>query len=129
MKQVTTALVAIACITFSAFDSVQAQSTKTVSVGFRNTTDTAVIVQGYTVVNGVRKSGQPLSVNKRGGVAFDLNVPSGVRYYTVYDANQPSRILLRDHPVPVQFRDAFLAVATSLTQPGRFLLIPVDPAP
>src|SRR5207249_34780 len=91
MRQVTTALIAMTWLVISVSGSVQAQAAKGgVSVGFRNRTDTGVIVQGYTIVNNVQKRGQTLPVNKS-GMAFESNVPSGTRYYTIYDANQPSR--------------------------------------
>src|SRR5512134_278720 len=70
------------------------------AIGFRNEVKVTVIVQGATVVNGMQRRGQPLRIEptKNG---YDINLPPGVRFITIYDANQPSRVLLRDLPVAV----------------------------
>jgi len=70
------------------------------SIAFRNETPVAVIVQGISIVNGMLRRGQPLLV-VRGRAAGDFNVPAGLRVYSVYDANQPSRVLVKDQPVNV----------------------------
>src|SRR5262245_21360953 len=102
MRQVATALIAMTCFTLLPAGAVQAQLPAAVNVGFRNRTNIPVIVQGYSIVNNVQRRGQTLKIQQQGGLAFESNVPSGYRYYTIYDANQPARVLLRDYPVLIQ---------------------------
>jgi len=65
------------------------------SINFRNDLNAPVIIQGTAVAGGMIRRGQPILVapGKTGG---DFNVPAGARFYTVYDANQPTRVLARD---------------------------------
>ena len=77
------------------------------SASFRNDLKVPVIVQGISQVNGVLKRGQPLLVAP-GKTAGDFNVPAGVRAYSVYDANQPTRVLVKD---------AAITIAAGRTQP------------
>ena len=70
------------------------------SASFRNDLKVPVIVQGISQVNGVLKRGQPLLVAS-GKTAGDFNVPVGVRAYSVYDANQPTRVLVKDAPITI----------------------------
>lgn len=65
------------------------------SITFRNDLNTPVIVQGTSIFGGMIRRGQPVLVapGKTGG---DFNVPTGARWYTVYDANQPTRLLAKD---------------------------------
>ena len=128
MRQVATALIAITWLALSAVDSANAQP-GTVSVGFKNQTKIDVYVQGTTIVNGSPRRGNNISVPKSGGMAFESNVPTGFRFYTVFDANQPSRILLKDHRVPIQNRDALFTIMTSPTNPNQVILVPANPAP
>src|ERR1700730_12159983 len=72
-------------------------------VGFRNDLKIPVIVQGVSLVNNMQRRGQPFLVQP-GKTVWDNNLPMGMRYYTIYDANQ-QRILLRDRNVPVQSKD------------------------
>jgi hypothetical protein len=65
------------------------------SLTFRNDTKAAVIVQGTSNVGGMIRRGQPVLV-AAGRTGGDFNVPAGQRSYTVYDANQPSRVLAKD---------------------------------
>jgi hypothetical protein len=59
---------------------------------FQNDTNIAIVVQGETVVNGMLRRGQPLLIQPR-KMAWDANVPNGTRRVTIYDANQPTRVL------------------------------------
>src|SRR5262249_37094101 len=72
-----------------------AQCQAPASLVFRNVLKSPVISQGTTVLGGMVRRGQPVLVapGKAGG---DFNVPAGVRFYTVYDANQPTRVLAKD---------------------------------
>jgi len=111
-----------------AWDDVQAQlqpqQIPTVSVGCRNQTELNVIVKGYTIVNGVQRSGPIMPLKKNGGRGFESNVPSGIRFYTVYDANQPTKVLLRDHPIPIQNRDILFDIIPVPGNPNRVLIVP-----
>ena len=125
MRQVVTSLIAIACLTLCVAGSAQAQ-TPGVTVGFRNNTNVNVIVQGYTVVNNVQRRGQTLKVERQGGMAFESTVPSGYRYYTIYDAKQPQRIFLLNYPVPVKSADLFFTIEVSPVNPGLLVLRPAQ---
>ena len=126
MRQVITALIAMTCLVFLAWEPTQAQQPKTVTVGFRNRTDSNVLVKGYTVVNGTQRVGQLMQLRKSGGMAFENSVLAGVRFVTVYDAIT-TRVLLRDFPVPIQNRDiSFDIVPAPLPgQPTRITLVPI----
>ena len=93
------------------------------TIAFRNELTVPVIVVGSSVVNGVLRRGQPLIV-RPGKLALDGNLPPGVRLYTIYDANQPSTVLLRNFPVQLRGQDLFLAIKASPTNPGRAVLAP-----
>jgi len=64
------------------------------SIGFRNDLSIPIVVQGESVINGVLQRGQPLLMAPR-KCAYDTNVKAAPRQITVYDANNPNRILLR----------------------------------
>jgi len=95
-------------------------------IGFRNNLKTPVIVQGASVVNGMLRRGQPLLIAPA-KIGWDNNLPPGVRFITIYDANQPSNILFRG-PVPVQSQDLFFGIRTAAGSPDRVILMP-EPVP
>src|SRR5947209_6657733 len=70
-------------------------------IGFRNETKSPVLVEGASMVNGMLRRGQPIRIPP-GQMAWDSNLSPGPRYVTIYDANQPTRILYRDPPIPFQ---------------------------
>jgi hypothetical protein len=107
-----------------ASSSAQAQPMPGVSVGCRNQTNMNVIVKGYTVVNGMQRSGPVMPLLRNGGRSFETNVPAGIRFYTIYDANQPTKVLLRDHPIPVLNRDIIFDIVPFPGNPNRVLLVP-----
>lgn len=80
-----------------------------VAVGFRNELKVPVIVQGYSVVNGMQKRGQAFVILPA-RAAVDLNVPAGLRFYTIVDANQPALTYIRNLPIPVGTNDLRFAV-------------------
>jgi hypothetical protein len=112
---------------FLAMSPAHAQVPKTASVGFNNKTDLNIFIQGYTIVNGSKRYGPPLQLKKNGSMAFESNVLAGYRYYTICDANQPSRVLLRDFPVPIQNREVSLDVVIQM--PGNRIVIMPTPTP
>jgi hypothetical protein len=77
-------------------------------IGFRNDLQVPVIVQGVSLVNNMQRRGQPLVV-RPGKTVWDNNLPTGMRFYTIYDANG-QRILLRERSVRVQTSDQFFVV-------------------
>ncbi|MBI3409495.1 MAG: hypothetical protein HY040_14235 [Planctomycetes bacterium] len=93
-----------------------------VSLSFRNDTKVAVIVQSWTLVNNMPRRGQAIQVNPGKSIA-DKSLPAGTRYVSVYDANQLTRIYLRDQRVEVQ-RNADLTFSIRLhaTIPQRMIL-------
>lgn len=70
-------------------------SAQAAGLGFRNDCQVPIIVQGATMVNNMLRRGQPILILP-GKTAWDNNVPPGFRILTIYDANQPSRVLCRD---------------------------------
>ncbi len=94
------------------------------SVGFRNETKNAIVVQGFTVVKGIERRGQPvlLPPNRSN---FDMNVPMGIRVYSVYDANQPANILLREFPIPIKGNDLLFSIKSQGANKVQF--VPVSP--
>ncbi len=66
-------------------------------------------MQGVSLINNMQRRGQPFLVNP-GKTVWDNNVPMGIRYYTIYDANQSSRILLQNQSVRVQNMDQFFGL-------------------
>jgi hypothetical protein len=126
MRQALTALIAMTWLLFLTGNPALAQVPKTASVGFNNKTDLNIYIQGYTIVNGSKRYGPPLQLKKNGSMAFESNVLVGFRYYTICDANQPARVLLRDFPVPIQSRDMSLDVVIQM--PGnRIMIVPSKP--
>lgn len=124
MRQVATALIAMTCLVFFGAVPARAQVAKTVSVNFVNCLDMNVVVQGTTYLNKVARSGMRLQIDKNNGKAFETNVPAGnIRYYSVYDA-KTFKLLLRDHPVPVQNQNLQLEIIPSPTNPGRITIAP-----
>ena len=127
MRQVISALTAMTCLLFFAMGATQAQLQNGVSIGYHNRSEVNVIVRSYTTVNGVQRSGPALQMKKNGGKAFENGVPQGVRFITVHDANQPLRILLKDHPVPIQNGNVLLDIIAMPGNPNRLLIVPAPP--
>jgi len=98
-----------------------------VSVGFNNASHTAVVVKGYTIVQGMQRPGQLLPM-KKNGKAFEPNVPTGIRFYTIYDPIT-QRPLLKDHPVPIRDRDVFINIITSPLDPQRVVIVVLPQQP
>jgi hypothetical protein len=134
MKQVITAFAAITCIFIACMGPAPAQpipqipvqgpGNQGVTVGFMNNSHTPVIVKGYTLVKGVPIPGQLLPM-KKDGKAFEKVPPNTPRFYTVYDATNPTRVLLLNQPVPIQNRDLVLMIKTSPLDPTRVVIIAV----
>jgi hypothetical protein len=78
------------------------------AVGFRNELKGAVVVQGFTFINGMKKSGQAILILP-GKIGTETNVPAGIRYYTISDPNG-TQVYLNNVPVPVQNNDLALAI-------------------
>jgi hypothetical protein len=130
MRQVIIAFAAMTCLLLVYADCSQgqlpqpAQPQPGVSIGFRNRSEYNVLVKGYTIVNGMQKPGQILQMKKSGGMAFEANVPVGVRYFTIYNANQPAIILMQNFPVSIQNRDVFFEIVPSPANPKLLILVP-----
>ena len=125
MRLAITAFAAMTCLLLSTADPAEGQVPGGVSVGFSNNCQNGIVVKGFTIVNGMQRSGQLMPM-KKGGKAYESNVPSGIRYYTVQDL-VTSRVLLKDHPVPVQNRDVLLNIVTSPLDPMRVIIMPATP--
>jgi hypothetical protein len=100
------------------------KSVPTVAVAFRNDLDKPIIVQGFSVVNGFQRRGQPIPV-PAGKVNFDNNVPIGVRFITVFDGTQPSRVLARNVRIPVEpGRELRVLIRFAPNNPDQILVVP-----
>jgi len=99
-----------------------AQSQALASINFRNDLNAPLIIQGTAVVGGMIRRGQPIVVapGKTGG---DFNVPPGVRFYTVYDASQPTRVLARDVRFDIP-AGANLVIAVRILPNNQVVLMP-----
>lgn len=147
MKQVITAFAAITCLFIACMEHVPAQPgpqipppqiptqpgpgplpgqgpVNGVTVGFLNNSHTPVIVKGYALVKGIPIPG-PLMPMKKDGKAFEKAPANTPRFYTVYDATNPTRVLLRDQPVPILNRDLLLMIKTSPLDPQRVIIVAV----
>jgi hypothetical protein len=113
----------MACF-LAAVELTPAQQPGAASVGFRNQTNLPILVQGHTIINKTQRPGQILQLKKNGDVAFDANVPGGIRYITIYNANQPAVVLLRDFPIAIQKRDVFFDIMPSPNNPKVLVLVP-----
>jgi len=91
--------VALAALAF-AIGTAGAQPVAGATVQFRNDTKLTVIVQGTSTTNGMLRRGQPMLLPP-GRSNSEFNVPPGYRIYSVYDANQPTQVLLRDKAIMV----------------------------
>ena len=87
-------------------------------IGFRNDLKAPVIVQGVSVINKVQRRGQAFRVEP-GKTVWDSNLPLGIRYYTVYDAN--TRILLPNQAIPVV--DQFFSITINVGNPVPVKLV------
>jgi hypothetical protein len=80
-----------------------------VAVGFKNESKMAVVVQGWTMINGMKKAGQAILIMP-GMTQGEINIPAGVRYYSVYDAKMPNKVYISEIPVPVGMNDIGLSI-------------------
>lgn len=112
-----------AALAASGLDAPAQGPQRPLAIGFRNDVKITVIVQGATVVNGMQRRGQPLRIEPT-KAGYDINLPPGIRFITIYDANQPSRVLLRDLPVPVGQGDLFFAIRSAPGGQARVILVP-----
>jgi hypothetical protein len=81
-------------------------------IGFRNDSPESVIVQGKMITKKMVKIGKPVLIRPK-ALIWDKTVPAGQILFTIYDANQPSRVLFQG---PVQFA-------------GNDLLLSIVPVP
>src|SRR6266478_6981564 len=79
------------------------------AVAFRNEMKTPVIVQGYTLVGKMQKRGMAIVVPP-GKTQIDINVPAGIRFYTIYDANMPATVHISNLAVPIKGMDLSLVI-------------------
>ncbi len=126
MRMAVTTFAVMSWILIAGAETTPAQVPQGVTVTLVNNSKGPVIVKGYTVVNGARRPGQLLPINK-GGKAYESAVPAGFRFYTVFDAINPTRVLLRDFPVPIQNRDVTLIIMPAPNDPMRVIIVPGTP--
>jgi hypothetical protein len=59
-----------------------------------------------------------------GKIGWDLNVKAGVRFITVYDARQPSRVLFQGN-FPFDGQDLALAIQPVPRNPFQVTVVPI----
>ena len=122
MKFVVTLFAAMSLAFAAGTAPAQGPGQKGQTICFGNVSHTSVIVKGYTIVNGTPRPGQLLPI-KKNDKAYEVNVPSGIRYYSVYDP-VTQKAILQDLAVPIQNRDVFLLIRTSPTDPTKVVIVP-----
>ena len=123
MRFALSAFVVMTCVLLYTADTARGQVQQGVTVQFANNSHTGVIVKGYSILPGNIKVAGPIIPIKKGGLAFEAKVPAGIRYYTVYDAVNPTQILLQDHAVLIQNRDVPLVIMQSPIMPNRVVIV------
>lgn len=125
MKQVINAMLAMLCLAFVGLETANCQPQSQplgpqpgAAIGFRNETKMSIVVQGHSVVNNQHRRGQPILLSP-GKIAFDANLPAGTRFFTIYDSNQTSRIMMLNQPVTPQGKDLFFTIRMSSTNPSK----------
>lgn len=97
------------------------------SVAFRNDTKVPVIVQGWAYINKMPRRGQAVLVQP-GKTVSDSSLPAGTRFVSVYDANQPTRVYVRDQQIDVPRNlDLPYSIRPHPTNPQRMAIN--DPSP
>jgi hypothetical protein len=94
-------------------------------IGFRNELDMPILIQGASNINGMIRRGQPI-ILLPGRTGLDPNIPPGQRQISIYDANQPNRVLLRTTiPVPLTGQNLYFSVRpASVPGPYPIELVP-----
>lgn len=110
-------VIALAAITSLALALPTPAAAQTATIVFRNDSPVPIIVQGWSLVGGVQRRGAPISIPPT-RTNVDIHVPPGPRFYSVYNANQPALVLLRDFPVPVD-GNLILVVRPSRQNPNH----------
>jgi hypothetical protein len=90
-------------------------------LGFKNQLSGPVIIQNAVIVNNVVRRGKP-ALLQPGASGWDAIPQPGSVMVTIYDANQPSRILFQGTVMSV--KDLFFAVETDSTIPAGAKLMP-----
>src|SRR5262249_13992936 len=95
---------------------------KAVGQSFRTDAKAAVIVKRWTLINNMPRRGQAIVVNP-GKTLADKSLPAGTRYISVYDANQPTRIYVRDQRIDVpRSADLTFSIRAHPSNPQRMIL-------
>jgi hypothetical protein len=64
-------------------------------IGFKSNIPIPIIVQGHQNVDNMLRRGAPVLIAP-GKLGWDLNLKKGIRFITIYDARQPTRVLFQD---------------------------------
>jgi hypothetical protein len=94
-------------------------------LGFKSNVPIPVIVQGATTVDNMLRRGTPVVIAP-GKLGWDLNLKPGVRFITIYDGRQPTRILFQGN-VPFRGQDMLFAIHPVPRNPFRVAVLPVPP--
>src|SRR5436309_5728058 len=102
-----------ACLSVLALLFVGSAPAWAAGIGFRNDLPFPVVVRGASVSQGKITRSAPVLIQP-GKTAVDARLPPGIRFITIYDANQPNRPpLISDQPIAVQNRDLFFSIRVS----------------
>ena len=61
----------------------------------------------------VRAMGLTIFAQTPCNVLTSINVPAGIRYYSVYDGNMPNKVYISEIPVPVMNNDIGLIIRST----------------
>lgn len=100
--------VATVCAALLALTALQSQQAAGAGICFKNDLPQPVIVQGATPAPDMIRRGQPLLIFP-GRIAWDNRLDPAIRVITIYDANQPTRILLR-RPIEFMGQDMLISI-------------------
>jgi hypothetical protein len=94
-------------------------------IGFKSNVPIPVIVQGATTVDNMVRRGTPVVILP-GKMGWDLNLKAGVRFVTIYDGRQPTRVLWQGR-LPFQGQDMLFTIHPVPRNPFQVLVRPVAP--
>ena len=113
MRRVVIACSLMICVAMAASFPTAARAQKGgVAVGFKNETKLPLVVQGYTVIGKMKKAGMAIAIPP-GKTLGEINVPAGIRYYSVYDGNMPNKVYISELAVPVMNMDVYMIIRST----------------
>jgi hypothetical protein len=111
LKWIALGVLALAALSF------QPATAEAASIGFRNDTDSPLMLQGMSIVNGVVRRGK-LHVLQPGDVAWDPIIAPGNKLVVIADPSQPTRTLCQE-TIVCGVTDAFYSIQPDSPNPPK----------